>query len=99
MWEQPLETVLGGAYWIEERMMICAALLRNGVSIASGDALNDVVLSRKVATRMILLETYIDKDWATTYNADALIIATATGSTAYALACGGPICRRNSAIF
>ena len=90
-WEQPINTVLHGTYWIEERMMIRAELLRNGVAIASGDALNDVVISRKVATRMILLETYIDKDWATTYNADALIIATATGSTAYALACGGPI--------
>lgn len=90
-WEQPLETVLDGAYWIEERMMIRAALIRDGLPVAGGDALNDVVLSRKVATRMILLETYIDKDWATTYNADALIIATATGSTAYALACGGPI--------
>jgi NAD+ kinase len=90
-WEQPLDTVLKETYWIEERMMIRAELRRNGVIIASGDALNDVVISRKVATRMILLETYIDKDWATTYNADALIIATATGSTAYALACGGPI--------
>lgn len=90
-WEHPLQTVLDGTYWIEERMMIRAALLRNGLTLASGDALNDVVISRQVATRMILLETYIDKDWATTYNADALIIATATGSTAYALACGGPI--------
>lgn len=90
-WEQPLDTVLKETYWIEERMMIRAELRRSGGLIASGDALNDVVISRKVATRMILLETYIDKDWATTYNADALIIATATGSTAYALACGGPI--------
>lgn len=90
-WQDKLETVLGGTYWIEERMMIRAALLRDGALVASGDALNDVVISRKIATRMILLETYIDKDWATTYNADALIIATATGSTAYALACGGPI--------
>ncbi|HEX2906487.1 MAG TPA: NAD(+)/NADH kinase [Phototrophicaceae bacterium] len=90
-WEHPLETVLGGNYWIEERMMIRAELLRDGLVAASGDALNDVVISRKIATRMIWLETYIDKDWATTYNADALIVATATGSTAYALACGGPI--------
>ncbi len=90
-WKQALDSVLHGDYWIEARMMIHAALLRAGLVLAEGDALNDVVISRQAATHMILLETYIDKDWATTYNADALIIATATGSTAYALACGGPI--------
>jgi NAD+ kinase len=90
-WKQALDSVLRGDYWIEARMMIHAALLRAGLVLAEGDALNDVVISRQAATHMILLETYIDKDWATTYNADALIIATATGSTAYALACGGPI--------
>lgn len=90
-WKQALGSVLRGDYWIEARMMIHAALLRAGLVLAEGDALNDVVISRQAATHMVLLETYIDKDWATTYNADALIIATATGSTAYALACGGPI--------
>jgi NAD+ kinase len=90
-WEAPLEIVLSGQYWVEERMMIHAALLRNDQEIAQGDALNDVVISRGLASRTIWLETYIDKDWATTYISDALIVATATGSTAYALACGGPI--------
>jgi len=90
-WEEPLDGVLNGNYWVEERMMIQAEMLRNGDVLAVGDALNDVVISRATASRTIWLETYIDKDWTTTYHADALVIATATGSTAYALACGGPI--------
>jgi NAD+ kinase len=91
-WESPLKRVLNGNdWWIEERMMIRAELLREGQVIGSGHALNDIVISRSAAARMIWLATYIDKDWTTTYGADALIISTATGSTAYALACGGPI--------
>lgn len=90
-WETPLETVLRGDYWIESRMMVQASLLRAGETLASGEALNDIVISRGIAARTIRLETYIDGDWTITYNADAVIVATATGSTAYALACGGPI--------
>ena len=90
-WEATLSRVLAGEGWIEERMMVHATQLRGDVVITTGDALNDIVISRGVVPRTIRLETYIDKDWATTYNADALVIATATGSTAYALACGGPI--------
>ncbi len=90
-WEASLEKVLAGGYWIEQRMMISVSARRNGGVIAQSEALNDVVISRGAVTRLIRLETYIDHDWTTTYNADALIIATATGSTAYALASGGPI--------
>lgn len=90
-WESSLEKVLAGGYWIEQRMMISVSARRSGGVIAQSDALNDVVISRGAVTRLIRLETYIDHDWTTTYNADALIIATATGSTAYALASGGPI--------
>lgn len=90
-WEDLLARVLAGEGWIEERMMVQATQLRGRVEMATGDALNDIVISRGVVPRTIRLETYIDQDWATTYNADALVIATATGSTAYALACGGPI--------
>lgn len=90
-WEDHCEAVIAGNFWIEERMMIHACVLRDGDEIACADALNDFVISRGTVTRMIRLDAFIDGDWTTTYNADALIIATATGSTAYALATGGPI--------
>jgi NAD+ kinase len=92
-WDKHLDAVLAGNYWIEQRMMVHVEAWRNGSlqPMASSDALNDVVISRGTLTRTIRLDTYIDHEWTTTYNADALIIATATGSTAYALASGGPI--------
>lgn len=90
-WEPPIDQVLRGDYWIERRTMIRATLMDNGEAIASGEALNDIVISSKTFGRMVRLEMFIDEGWATSYNADALIVATATGSTAYALSCGGPI--------
>lgn len=90
-WQPELERVLAGEYWIEQRMMLQVAVIRDGQQLAQSVALNDVVISGGVTGRMIQLDTYIDADWTTTYNADALVVATATGSTAYALALGGPI--------
>lgn len=90
-WAASLDQVLAGSYWIENRMMIAVSAWRDHQQLAQADGLNDAVISRGAVTRMIQLDAYIDGDWTTTYNADALIIATATGSTAYALATGGPI--------
>ncbi|MEO8393578.1 MAG: NAD(+)/NADH kinase [Chloroflexota bacterium] len=90
-WEITLDALRANRYWIEERMMIAVTAKHGDQVIGQSDALNDVVISRGAVTRLIHLETYIDHDWTTSYNADALIIATATGSTAYALASGGPI--------
>jgi NAD+ kinase len=90
-WESNLDTLLAGAFWIEQRMMITITARRDQTVIAQSEALNDAVISRGAVTHLIRLDTYIDHDWATSYNADGLIIATATGSTAYALASGGPI--------
>lgn len=90
-WEGALDALLAGSYWIEQRMMIRVTARRGDTVLAQSDALNDAVISRGSVTHMIRLDTYIDHDWTTTYNADGLIIATATGSTAYALASGGPI--------
>ncbi len=90
-WDDHIGRVLAGEYWIERRMMIVTSVVRDGEVIAEGEALNDVVITRTRAMGTVLLQTYIDHHWATTYHADALIIATPTGSTAYALAAGGPI--------
>ncbi len=87
-----LTRVLSGDYWIEERMMLNATVIEDKKrQIASFNGLNDVVVSGNVFGRMIQISAYIDKHWATTYNSDGLIISTPTGSTAYALATGGPI--------
>ncbi|MCE7946105.1 MAG: NAD(+)/NADH kinase [Chloroflexi bacterium CFX4] len=90
-WDNLLSDLLSGQYWIEERMMIRAEAWHADALIASGDALNDVVIGRGAVAKSVLLDAFIDGDWTTQYNADGLIIATPTGSTAYALAVGGPI--------
>lgn len=89
--DEMIVPVLEGKYWIETRMMLTATVIRDNEVVCVEDALNDIVISGDALGRMIQLETYIDDDWTTTYYADALVVATATGSTAYALACGGPI--------
>jgi len=90
-WANRLRRVLAGDYWVEERMMVHAECWRDQESLGSYEALNDVVVSRGSLARIVRLPTYIDGGYLTTYVADGLILSTATGSTAYALAAGGPI--------
>ena len=80
-----LPGLLEGKGWIEER-----AMLKAEVSDKSFHALNDVVL-HSVAVRLVNIEARIDGTTITTYRADGIIVATATGSTSYSLASGGPI--------
>ena len=90
-WQPRLSQMLTGDYWVEERMMLHAEFLHNGECRRSFEALNDVVVSRGSLARMVRLTAHVDGGCLDTYAADGLIIATATGSTAYALAVGGPI--------
>jgi NAD+ kinase len=90
-WREVLPRVLDGGYRIEERMMLKAESRRGEELLGQHDALNDVVVSRGSLARIVRLHTHIDGDHLTQYVADGLIVATATGSTAYALAAGGPI--------
>jgi len=90
-WPEKLQRVLTGEYWLEERVMLQAVLWRGGDALEGFEALNDVVIGRTSLARVVRLATYIDGSYLTTYVADGLIVATATGSTAYASAVGGPI--------
>lgn len=90
-WQSQLSRMLGGEYWVEERMMLHAEFLQNGEFRRSFEALNEVVVSRGSLARIVRLRAYVDGGYLATYAADGLIISTATGSTAYALAVGGPI--------
>lgn len=90
-WPEKLEKVLQGAYWSERRLMIQADLMRNGRLLHSFAALNDVVVGRGQQARVLRLHLYVDGDLVTVYTADALIVATPTGSTAYSMAAGGPL--------
>lgn len=86
-----LEKVIGGQCSVEERMMLTACVLRHSECIAEYLVVNDVVVNKGALARIIDLETYIDNDYIATFKADGLIVATPTGSTAYALSAGGPI--------
>jgi NAD+ kinase len=90
-WRSVFDRVCAGDYWIEQRMMLRTEVWRDDQHLLGFDVLNDVVVSRGAVVRPVRLETHIDGGWLTTYVADGLIIATPTGSTAYALAVGGPI--------
>jgi NAD+ kinase len=90
-WEQALSKVMAGDYWLEERMMLRADHLRADKELGSWEVLNECFIGRGELVRPVDLVTEIDERYLTTYIADGLIVATPTGSTAYALAAGGPI--------
>lgn len=90
-WQEFLPRLLAAEYWIEHRMTLCAEHWRTAEKLGSWEALNEVVISRGQLVRSIKITAAVDGRFLTTYVADALIAATPTGSTAYALAAGGPI--------
>jgi NAD+ kinase len=85
-----LENVRQGNFFVERRMMIDVALNRGGGG-ASHRALNDAVVTKAAAARMIEIESYINGMFVNSFRADGMIVATPTGSTAYSLSAGGPI--------
>jgi NAD+ kinase len=90
-WREMLERLFQGDGWIEERLMLQAHHIRGDETLATWQALNEVVVGRGVALRSVRLDATVDGRPLTTFVCDGLIAATPTGSTAYALAAGGPI--------
>ncbi|MFV9504880.1 MAG: NAD(+)/NADH kinase [Oscillochloridaceae bacterium umkhey_bin13] len=86
-----IERVMRGGGWHDERSLIRSLLYREGQIIGDFMALNEVALSRSELSRVINAHVSVDDSPLTTYHADGVLVATATGSTAYALAAGGPI--------
>tara|TARA_Y100000389_G_C17458952_1_gene520227 strand:+ start:2622 stop:3458 length:837 start_codon:yes stop_codon:yes gene_type:complete len=86
-----VEHVLDGSYTTDTRLVLKANLIRSIGANEVAFALNDVVLQRRETGRMVDFETHVANRYVNTHSGDGLIVATPTGSTAYALSCGGPI--------
>lgn len=86
-----VNAVLDGEYRAEKRFLLDVVVKRKGHPIASGTALNDIVVNSGGSARMIEFDLYMDDIFVYTQSSDGLIISTPTGSTAYALSGGGPI--------
>jgi len=88
---EDIDTVLAGRYTEDRRSLLAARLERHGAAPVEALALNDVVVNKWETGRTMDFETSINGRFVNAHSGDGIVIATATGSTAYALSCGGPI--------
>jgi len=98
-WPQALEAIAAGTYQLSERALLDVEIVRAGQTFARYIALNDAVISRGELSRLIKLNVSVDGATLSEYNADGLIVATPTGSTAYSLSAGGPVLTPDSGVF
>lgn len=91
-----IKTLVCDEYFIEDRMMIKAEVIRDGKVIKSTDALNEAVITGREMLKTIRCRVYIDGDFLNEYSSDGIIVSTPTGSTAYNLSAGGPILEPSS---
>jgi len=86
-----VDAALDGRCERDERSLLEARLITSNGRTTQSLALNDVVLQKWETGRMLDFETWIDGVYVNTHGGDGLVVASSTGSTAYALSCGGPI--------
>jgi NAD+ kinase len=90
-WADALGAILDGHFDAEDRTLLKARVTRDGEVVFEASAVNDVVVSRSSRAGMIDIQVHVDGLYMYGQRADGLIVATPTGSTAYALSCDGPI--------
>lgn len=98
-WRDAIEAIENGTYRLSERTLLDVEVLRDGERLGRYIALNDAVISRGELSKLIKLNVVVDDANLSEYNADGLIVATPTGSTAYSLSAGGPVLTPNSGVF
>ena len=86
-----LDEILSGDYLEEERIILNAHVDRHGEQFGHSGAFNDVTIHKWETARMIEFDTYVNKSFVLSQRADGCVVSTPTGSTAYALSCGGPL--------
>lgn len=90
-WARAFEEYRRGRLGVSERAMLHCEVFRQGGGVFVGEALNDAVITTRGISRLIHLELHLAGGSAGRYRADGVIVSTPTGSTAYAMAAGGPI--------
>ena len=88
---ETIKHIINGKYAEENRLLIKSTVNKDGKPPIIGYGLNDVAIKRKETGRMIRIKVSIDQKYINTHEGDGFIVASPTGSTAYALSCGGPI--------
>lgn len=89
--QEGVAAFLAGKGWYEQRTLLRTTLLRDEQELYTAVALNEMVLSRGDINRIVEIAVEIDDIPLITYRSDGVLVSTATGSTAYALAAGGPV--------
>lgn len=86
-----IDELMDGHYMLEERMMLSAYGIKNGIQTGAKTALNDVVIHRTGALSVVNLIVSVNGEYLNTFRADGIIVSTPTGSTGYNMSAGGPI--------